>query len=116
MAAKTSEGQWTPRTRRETATSEVQIAAMTIAKLPHRGQIFPIHCAAAVDNADVPSACPLEKLDPRYHCVSHKAGRVRSTIIFSVYTTSGAVSIAVRRNAASTRCRAMNSAAAVRAD
>ena len=74
MAASTSEGQCTPRTRREIATRPVHSMANDIAGFAARGQIRATHNAAAAATVAVLRVCPLGKLEPQYHCA-----RCRST-------------------------------------
>lgn len=104
-AASTSDGQCTPSTRREIATRPVHDTANAIAKLPVRGQIRATHRAAAVENAAVLRVCPLGKLEPQYHCVSHNSGRARPTMVFRPQTSSMAVATDMITNNASKRCR-----------
>ena len=112
MAASTSDGQWTPSTRRETATRPVHVTASNIAKLPARGQSRATHNAAAVENAAVVRVCPLGKLEPQYHCASHNAGRARPTMAFITQTTSVAAIGDAPTSTASKRRRATTSATA----
>ena len=53
VATRTSEGQFTPRTRLETATKPCRSTASAIATHPARGQIRATHNAEAVANAAV---------------------------------------------------------------
>lgn len=116
MAASTSDGQWTPSTRREMATKPVHSTASAIALLPARGQIRATHSAAAVANPAVLRVCPLGKLDPQYHCASHNPGRARPTMAFMPQTTSVAVITDAAMSTASKRRRATSSATAARAE
>ena len=81
IAASTSDGQCAPRTRRESATSNVQPNAKAIAHPAERGHSRAAHKARAVARAAVCKVCPLGKLDPQYHWDSHKAGRARPVAV-----------------------------------
>lgn len=72
-------GQCTPSTKREKATSSIHRKACTNAASRVASQRRLKHRAAAQVKAATTSVCPLGKLEPQYHCVSHRAGRVRPT-------------------------------------
>jgi hypothetical protein len=73
-AANTSVGQCTPSTRREKATRQIHKIAIDSANSRAAGQILLMQRAAAMPNAATKRVCPLGKLDPQYHSVSHGAG------------------------------------------
>src|ERR1700704_3549503 len=69
------------------ATQRIQTPATNIATMCHGGHIRVTTIAAAAANAATTRVCPLGKLEPQYHCVSHSVGRLRLTTAFRIYTT-----------------------------
>ena len=63
-------------------TEKTQTNAINIATLRDPGQIRLTLITVAVENAATISVCPLGKLDPQYHSVSHRLGRERPTTAF----------------------------------
>ena len=103
-ATKTSVGQCTPNTSRESATSVIHTIAKASARLRDAGWIRITHNAAAVANAATTSVCPLGKLEPQDQVVSHSAGRTRPISILRMKMSIAAlVTVAATRNA-SKRC------------
>ena len=82
-AANTSVGQCTPSTRREKATRQIHRIAVHNTNSRTPGQILLMQRAAAIPNAATTRVCPLGKLEPQYHSVSHSAGRTRPTAVLT---------------------------------
>src|SRR5437016_1358095 len=74
-AASTSVGQCTPSTNRDHPTKSTQSKAITRMSLTLSGQIGLRHRVKAMAKQVVSNVCPLGKLVPQYHRVSHNAGR-----------------------------------------
>src|SRR6267378_1216605 len=109
-AARTSVGQCTPSTSRETGTRDIHRIAIDSASLRAAGLIRLAQRAAAVANAATTRVCPLGKLEPQYASVSQSAGRALPTSVLTTWTTAAAPITEAARSSASRRRRANSSA------
>ena len=83
-ATNTSVGQWTPNTNRDVATRDIHIMAINNAGLRMFGLIRLTQRAVDVAKAATSRVCPLGKLEPQYHSVSHSVGRARLTNVLTM--------------------------------